>query len=245
MDAAESITACQPIASQQVLELLTGLVNKSLAAVEHKPAGEARYRMLETVRSRMREKLAESGELAQISNRHLAYYVELVEAVEPHLTEPSQTGWLVRLEQESDNLRLALACSLESSQAEAGLRLAGALWRYWWITGRMIEGCDWCAAVLEMAETEPSLERSAWKAKSLLAHGFLLTILGEWNLAFPILETSLGQFREMNDAQGSGAALCLMGITQSDPHQAYDYFDEGLRYSYQAEDGWWIAFNKH
>jgi hypothetical protein len=197
------------------------------------------------VRSLLQEKLAESGEKTLVSDRLLTYYVRLVEAAEPHLTERDQTIWLLLLEKENENLRTALAWSIEGKKAEAGLRLVGALWRYWWITGRMIEGSHWCAAVLEMAETEPSLEHSAWKAKSLLAHGFLLTILGEWNLAFPILETSLGQFRQLNDAQGCGAALCLMGMTQPDQHQAYDLFEEGLRFSYQAEDGWWIAFNKH
>jgi predicted ATPase/class 3 adenylate cyclase len=245
LEAAEAVTASQPIDRRQVLELLTSLVNKSLVAVDYMEVGEARYRILETVRSRMREKLVESSEQAQVYGRHLAYYVDLVEATEPHLTERSQSGWLDKLEQENDNLRLALAWSLESKQAEAGLRLAGALWRYWWITGRMVEGIRWCEAVLAMTDAILDSGLSARKARALLAHGFLLSITFEEEKALKVLTASLELYHELNDVQGSGAALCMLGVNQIDTQKAFEYFEEGLRYSYQAEDGWWIAFNKH
>ena len=105
--------------------------------------------MLETIREYALERLAERGELEDARNRHLNRYVELAETAEPELTRAGQAVWLERLSEENDNIRAALAWSFESGQVELGLRLAGALVRFWSIRGLMTEGRRWLTEALE------------------------------------------------------------------------------------------------
>ena len=80
-----------------MLELLSHLVDKSLVEVWEKD-GEARYRLLETIRQYGREKLEESGEEGQVRERHAGYYLALAEVAEPELKGARQVAWLERLD---------------------------------------------------------------------------------------------------------------------------------------------------
>src|SRR5262249_16348896 len=93
-----------------VIEVLTSLVEKSLVIYEEQ-GGEARYRLLETVRQYARDRLLEAGESAGVRERHRDWCLALAEEAEPGFLEESQPAWLDRLEREHDNLRAALAWS--------------------------------------------------------------------------------------------------------------------------------------
>src|ERR671916_668446 len=101
----------------EVLDGLSGLVDKSLVAVGEKD-GEARYRLLETVRQYGQEKLERSGETAEIQRRHAGFMLGLAEEAGPELKGPRQGEWLGRLETEHGNLRAAMRWLLEEGEAE-------------------------------------------------------------------------------------------------------------------------------
>ena len=63
-------------------------------------------------------------------DRHLAYFVKLAEQAEPELYRSNQVFWLNRLDDEIDNLRMALEWAL-INDVEAGLRIAAIPWRFW------------------------------------------------------------------------------------------------------------------
>ena len=112
----------------------------------------------------------------------------------------------------------------------------------------MVEGSRWCQSVLKLADEVPDLKHSRWRASALLALGFLLWDSEKPEEARPVLEESQALFRHLEDAAGCGAALCVLGLTyyiMYDTDRALAVIEEGLQYSYQAEDSWWIAFNKH
>src|SRR5205085_3412888 len=88
---------------------LAALVDKSLLRWD----GIARYDMHELVRQYAHEKLSESAEADRIRNRHLAYFQRLAEQAEQELLGPRQVIWRKQLSDELDNLRAALAWSLE------------------------------------------------------------------------------------------------------------------------------------
>ncbi len=102
--------------------------------------GEPRFVMLEIVRDLARELASESGETELLRERHAAVFVELAERAGPNLTRAGRRSWLERLEEESGNLREALAGAIAGGQAERALRLVAALWRFWQMRGHVREG---------------------------------------------------------------------------------------------------------
>jgi predicted ATPase/class 3 adenylate cyclase len=133
LETAEAVCTGMDAETSAVLDLLTHLVDKSLVIMEER-GGTSRYRLLDTVRQYGRNKLLESGEDPRVRRRHRDWYLQLAEAAEPELHGPDQRLWLDRMEMEHDNLRTALDWSkVDEDGSEAGLRLAGALWWFWYV----------------------------------------------------------------------------------------------------------------
>ena len=143
------------------LDGVTSLIGKSLLQRqgEHdmsEAGGEPRFTMLETVREYARDKLENAGELDSTADRHLDYFVQLAEAAEQGTLGNEQALWMRRLDAEHNNLRAALEWSLSrEGRAEKGLRLAGALMRYWDNRGYFSEGRQWCTRLLTKIEQGP------------------------------------------------------------------------------------------
>jgi predicted ATPase/DNA-binding XRE family transcriptional regulator len=135
-----------PIPREDVLDLVTQLVDKSLVQVEQHD-GEERYRLLETIRHYARDRLAESGETDRVRDRHRDWFLQLAERAKPELVGSQQVVWLDRLEAD-DNLRSALDWCVQRGPAELGLRLAGALWRLFYVRDAYVEGREWLNRVL-------------------------------------------------------------------------------------------------
>ncbi len=110
LEAAESVCGGEGsggLESNQILDLLSQLVNKSLVLVETRRA-ESRYHFLETIRQYALEQLSEAEEASAMRAKHLAYFVKLAEEAEPELYRSDQIVWMNKLDDELDNLRLAL-----------------------------------------------------------------------------------------------------------------------------------------
>ena len=120
---------------------------RSLVVAEQQD-GVARYRLLESIRQYAQERLAEAGEVAMMRERHLEWFHDLALRAEPELTGPAQAAWLDRLDADHANFRLALAWAGENEASTLGLRLATALWRFWYTRGELREGRAWLEAVL-------------------------------------------------------------------------------------------------
>ncbi|RJL30124.1 BTAD domain-containing putative transcriptional regulator [Bailinhaonella thermotolerans] len=131
-----------------VLDLLAGLVDRSLVAVAE-VGGVTRYRLLESVAAYCRERLREAGELAEIERRHARHYAGLAAAADAHLRGSAQGEWLRRLDAETANLHVALAHAVRHGGAA---RLANTLAWYWVLRGRLGEGRRWFAAATGAAE---------------------------------------------------------------------------------------------
>jgi len=169
LGAAESVCAGEDLVRGQVLVLLSRLVDKSLVAMRE-VGGETRYRLLETVRQYGKEKLDESGEEDEVGRRHAGYCVGIAEEAEQKLGEPNQARWLVWLEAEHDNIRAALSFSLgEGGEAGEGVRLAAAMWPFWFARGYLSEGRRWLESAVSRTAPAGTLSR----AKALNGAGWL------------------------------------------------------------------------
>ena len=131
------------------LDLLASLVQKSLVRREGR-GPEGRFAMYETIREFGRERLEESGEVEDIRRRHAAWAADVADRAGPDLTGPQRRRWQALLAREHDNLRAALAWSVEADEAEPGLRIAASSWRFWHAHGALAEGRERFAAVLAL-----------------------------------------------------------------------------------------------
>jgi predicted ATPase/DNA-binding NarL/FixJ family response regulator len=157
LSAAEHVCAGNGVEREQVLELMSSLVNKSLVVAQTLLRGEARYSLLETIRQYAQEKLTATGEWPVICGRHLECFLRLAEETDPKLRGQYQQLWLAWLEGEYDNIRAALAWSLENGRVEAGLRIANALYQFWVIRDYVVEGLTWVERLLAQATDETPL----------------------------------------------------------------------------------------
>jgi predicted ATPase/Tfp pilus assembly protein PilF len=208
LEAAEAVCAGESIDEYEVLDLLGALVDKSLVLVDEH-GQEARYRMLETIRQYAREKLEASDEAASLQGRHRDWYLQLAEEAEPELRGPEQCVWLDRLEQEHDNLRVALAGSLNSEAAESGLRLSGALSEFWSVRGYLTEGRERLGALLKLAEAS---EHTPVRAKALKGAAFLAQDQGDYGAARQFYEESLTIQRNLGDMLEIANSLNNLGL---------------------------------
>jgi non-specific serine/threonine protein kinase len=216
LEAAEALGSGEGVGNGEVLDPLSRLVDKSLVALEEgEHDGALRYTMLEPVRQYAREKLRESGEEDAVQERHAGYFLALAEEAEPEMSGPGQEAWLKKLEREHANLRGALAWALDPAESrqptehctEVGLRLAGALGRFWGVYGPG-EGLRWLEKGLASAgaTSKPAL------AKALYEAGWIELFQGDYERAIALLEEGLALFRELGDRRGVATSLINLGF---------------------------------
>jgi len=232
---AERVCVGEGLAAEQVLDLLTALVDKSLVFAEDR-GGATRYRLLETVRQYARDRLFERGEGIQWRDRHLACFLAVAEQAEPQLVGADQRAWLDRLEADHDNLRSSLAwSSAEGGNASSGLRLAGALRLFWSIRGYLGEGRGWLADCLAAAPGEAP----AIRAKALCGAGVLAREQGDYAAAHSLLSEGLEIHRALGNRQGIAATLNSLGgmvHEQGDYQRARAMHEESLAIQRQMGD---------
>ncbi|MGH2600647.1 MAG: ATP-binding protein, partial [Dehalococcoidia bacterium] len=218
LEAAEVVGAVDT----DILARLAALVDKSLVIAEPQDSA-ARYRLLETVRQYAGEKLDDEREAVAARNRHLVWHLVLAQAASAETHGPQEPMWLDRLEQEHDNLRVALAWALtggtggdapdrrrlgsrtEPALSEAKgspipnegalLRLAGTLTHFWELRGHIGEGRRWLARALAAAQSAPT----ALRAMALHSIAELAYAQGDYTAARSSYERSLLLSQEIGD----------------------------------------------
>ena len=144
-----------------VLDLVAGLVEKSLVVVRQDPTGGTRYAILEMIREFGWERLAAGGELDDACRSHAAYTLFMAEQLEPELYGGRDLmRCLATLEAEHANLRAALTWLAQGDEPTLGLRLAVSLLRYWMIHGHLSEGKEWLERTVDAAPDAPALLRA-------------------------------------------------------------------------------------
>jgi predicted ATPase/DNA-binding SARP family transcriptional activator/DNA-binding CsgD family transcriptional regulator len=215
LEASEAVCSDHGVKEAEVLNLLSGLVDKSLVVPEATGKGRVRYRMLETVRQYSRKRLEERGEVQSIRSTHAGFFLALAEEADSELRGPRQGTWLERLETEHDNMRAALAWSVEGGDAEQGLRLAGALAWFWGVRGHHTEGRRWLEELLGKAPAAPITAR----AKALVGAGQLMELYGDYKRAEIITKERLRLYQELGDRKNiarSRADLGWIALAQGD-----------------------------
>ncbi len=207
-----------PGSAADPLELAAGLLDVSLITVTEGADGEPRVSMLETIRQYALERLEQTGDLDDTRRKHAEHYAAFAERAQEQLDGPAHLTALDLLEAEHDNLRAALAWSLEIPAAELagdgeraaiGLRLVQAMTTLWYHHGHAAEGRRW----LQRAIDATSEDAAAPLARLEHWLGVLLQQQGELDGSVRALEHSLAIWRELGDREQQARELNSLGAT--------------------------------
>lgn len=233
LEAAAAICAGEPGEADDVLDLLSALIDKSLVLMEQRH-GEARYHLLETIRQYGQEKLQENAEAAKVRRTHRDWFASLAEQVESATLDAQQQKVFDRLEAEHDNLRAALGWSLEQQEAETAVQISAAIGRFWLLRGHMSEGRRW----LERALSGFS-EKNALRAKALNVAAILASLQDDYKAARTQVDESLALSRELGEKKQTGYALYILGRlsrVEGNYVGAVNYFEESLALFRQLDE---------
>jgi predicted ATPase/Tfp pilus assembly protein PilF len=225
VEAAEAVCGAGE-SSTAVLDGLESLASHSLLRRDERP-GDPRFLMLETIRDFARERLAESDEGDALRERHAWYFAELAESAFRELAGPRQDAWLDRLDCELDNLRAAVAWSLEQPTPEVALRVLGSTVRFWEARARFEEVRGWLDTALPRSEAVDPLVR----ARAARLGGRLGLFQSDFERAIPLYEQALQLFDQAGDDEGRVLALtelAWMTIMRGDLERGREMCEEGL-----------------
>lgn len=198
------------------LDLLDGmasLMDKSWVQQSEQAKGESRFVMLETIREYALEKLEASGEQALTKRAHAAYCLVLAEegATEQSGAEPAE--WLERCGVEHDNFRSALEWLTDTGDAEWGLRLGTALFRFWEIREYLAEGRDRLGRLLKLAGAGTPTKL---RMRALFAAGVLTGEQGDYVSAETLINQSQDIAHQLGDKTGVAVSLNALGVFARD-----------------------------
>ena len=151
------------LAAGEILDLLTGLADKSLVIADAPAAGNIRYRMLDTIREYAAERLDDAGETAQLRARFREYAVREVEGLARvgmaivRATWADRVATFRRFADETSNLRQLLGWCRADGDAVTGMRICTAMRPVWIVQGSFAEGGTWMDAFLDLSTPVPDV----------------------------------------------------------------------------------------
>jgi predicted ATPase/class 3 adenylate cyclase/DNA-binding CsgD family transcriptional regulator len=240
LDAAQAVAGGGDVERDQVLDLLTLLVDKSLVVAEN-TEGRMRYRLLETVRQYALEKLGESGEADAVRTRHRDHYTSLA-AQRDAPADRDYEQLIEQAETEIDNLRAAFEWSRENSDVELALALASSLQPLWQARGRVREGLVWFDAALAELDAQHAEVAAGVRARALADRAMLAIWAGDAD-SLDQAQQALAIAREVDDPALLTRALTACGLITAlgSAELAGPYLVEAIGVARALDDRWRLS----
>jgi predicted ATPase/class 3 adenylate cyclase len=246
-----TLAAAETLCGAGVFSSLSTLVEHSLVETRWNELGDTRYEQLETIAEFAREELRASEEADALAARHAEHFASYGEQAEEHLYSDARAPWLLRLDEDRDNFRAALAWSVEHDRAEPGLRILASLWLWWWTA--FSEGRAWAERVLALpSAAEPTRARAGTLFTAEICSVGAGDIPETRRYADEALAVSrsLGEERwfALAQAVGAGALAGLQsapGIVFDDPEgpqRVQEFGTEAIAVAERGGDPWVIAW---
>jgi predicted ATPase len=227
LEAAEAVCNTRSDLGEEIFNVMSSLVDKSLLHQTEQGDDEPRFGMLETIREYCLERLGESGEEHATRRAHAAYCLVLAEEGNPDLAEAERAGWLARCDIEHDNFRAALDWLMQSSDVDWSFRLCIALFRFWEMREHLAEG----RARLESLLLKDGCRAAKERADVFVYLSTFATVQRDFPAATDFLEKSLSIYQSLGDQWGiavSMNALAIVAWDRQDFAAAMTHFDESL-----------------
>jgi predicted ATPase len=198
------------------LPALIALVDKSLVrpvsagarstALPHATA-DSRFTLLEPIREYALEQLVLRGETEALTRAYARYYLALAEAAAAQWDSPTAEAMVKQLDCEHDNLRAVLGWACDGGDHTIGLRLAGALRRFWQSRGLISEGRAWLAALLAISDTTAEAAGMAARLQATQAAAWLASNQHDFTQAEQLFEQSITLQRALGETGGETQLL--------------------------------------
>lgn len=206
-EAAEAV-----IGESEALDSLAGLVNKSLVNVEEQ-GDISRYRFLETIRQYAMDKLVETGEAVETRTRHLDYMLMLTTEDRPnYFNFDDYFNWLDKLDNEHDNLRIALEWSV-ANDIEKAMKLALKIGWYWLTRDYINEALFWYKVILQKSESLADHEAERARIYSLM--GWSSILVGQHREGRAAAETAASLARKSNQDSTVIFSCCTIALAST------------------------------
>jgi predicted ATPase/class 3 adenylate cyclase len=234
LEAGETVTSDDALDRADVLDLLAHLVEKSLVVLD---ANGERYDMLETVREYAAARLDSAAEANVTRDRHLRYFVALVETAVPDFFGPAQGRARARIVSERENILAAHAfCASARDGVELNQRLVAM--KFYWIN-RGLPGLGFRLGAEALARTRAD-DRSVLRCHALADTGLLACYMGRYAEGRAYLEESLAIARALANPEriaGALQPLALACLGEDDVAAARGHLEEALELA-RGEGDW-------
>lgn len=240
LDDAEAICPGGTLEAADILTVLSDLVDQSLVVVERPRGGARRFRLLEVIRQYADEQLRAAEERSLLRRSHAARFAAIAMEARGELNGPKQPVWTLRLEQDRDNLRAALAWGLEAPEGqEPGAEIACTLSQVWQLRGEFAEGLMWHRRYLANSHAIPRRVQANLHEST----GFLAVHAGLGDEARSHWEEAAGLFAEVEDPAAVGRQLHYLAHATmgTDAPRAADLAARALALEQEAGDQWWTS----
>jgi predicted ATPase/DNA-binding CsgD family transcriptional regulator len=243
LEMAEQVCTDKDIPAADVLDLMAALVDKSLVVVESEVLGQARYRLLDSIREYAAGRLEEAGETKTFQLRLRDYTVGVAERNLAIGLAWIEAPWSARVDvfrrydAEIGNVWLVLSGCLADGDAQTGLRICTAVRPCWIVRGTFAEGSEWLASFLAV----DALDVSPQVRGAGLIGRAQLTLPSDPALAKSLVEEGLALCREAGDAFWTGSGLNLLAevaLHTGHVDEAAAQADEALSVAQASGDGW-------
>ena len=241
LEAAEAVCGPHVGGVADVNALLQALAKEGVVELQSE-AGGLRYDLIRTAHVLAAKRLKAGYESILAKSSHFCYFLKYAENAASQLSGPEQREWLDRLEREQENFRVALEWAAgELHHAEAGMRLAAALGRFWEIRGYQEEALRWQKLMLSRPKIAPPSQE---RARALRAASRITLDLGDYALAEMFAEESLEVANTLNQTKAIAEAWNALGVVareRGDLAAAHDHYEQALALSLEGEDSIPIA----
>jgi len=243
LEMAEQLCSGDDLPAHDVLDLLATLADKSLVVVDAETRGQARYRMLDTIREYAASRLAEAGETAMMQQRLRDYSIGETEHLSRMGMALIEAPWSARVEAfrrfDADvaNLRQVLSWCLAERDAESGMRICTAMRPVWIVRGSFAEGAEWLDSFLALGGTSV---RAAVRGPALVGRA-QLALANDPVGARARAADGLALCREAGQDSWTAAGLNLLteaALHAGDTDEAAAHADSALAVARKAGDRW-------
>ncbi|MFB4301742.1 LuxR C-terminal-related transcriptional regulator [Actinomadura sp. NTSP31] len=206
LDAAEHACSGDGLPAEHVVDVLTGLVDKSVVQRADR-GGRVRYRMLDSLREYGVERLAAGGGQARLRRRCFDWYAGRLRLARAELAGAEQARWLDWFDRERANIRALLGDVVTTAETATARDALDALGRLWMLHGMAGECRHWMDRLLEARDTTGE----GW-ARLLGLAALTMTLQDDLGAAGELLDRASAQARAEGDRDAVALVACCEGV---------------------------------